>query len=351
MRLLRREKGVRVKLRGTGVSPVQGRVAGASLPVQSGGLRTSLGSAWAGTPKPHAPARARRPCHAPIQEPTGKFTLNPPPAKPARRRVAKHSRARKLFAWLWRNAEPLAWAATLGALACSLWFSPRTQLTHITVQGVPSEAHATVEQTLRSQLRAPVALSDAPRQLERTLQQVDWIQLAEWRAAGIGKAQLYITPRTPDVLIETANGSRIFADPTGFLFAPPNQDAKPLSGRIRLGQDYPPPQRGDVLNGEMRRAFTILQTVHRRADVRNPRALVSKTQGVRLWVEIQRGAEPPATLQIRFGDASALETQLQTLARVLDTPFDRLSQWEYVDISTPNAEVVKPRRAPSGGES
>ncbi len=349
MKLLRREKGVRVRL-GTTASSRGRRSAMAGTPssLRAGVTSSSFRgrrSATAGTPS----YRSWR--TMPIQEPTGKFVLTAPPAKPARRRVAKPSRVRKLFAWLWRNAEPLAWAATLGALALSLWFSPRTQLTRVTVQGVPSEAHAAVEQAIRSQLRAPLALSDAPRQIERTLQQVDWIQHAEWRAAGIGKAQLHITPRTPEVMIEATNGVRIFADPTGFLFLPPNQNAKPLSGRIRLGQDYPPPQRGDVLNGEMRRAFTILQTVHRRADVRNPRALVSRTQGVRLWLEVQRGAEPPTTLQMRFGDASALETQLQTLARVLDTPVDQLRQWEYVDISTPNAEVVKPRRAPSGGES
>ncbi|MCS7190170.1 MAG: hypothetical protein NZ843_01060, partial [Fimbriimonadales bacterium] len=114
--------------------------------------------------------------------------------------------------------------------------------------------------------------------------------------------------------------------------------------------DYPTPQRGEVLSGEMRRAFTILQAMHARADVRNPRVLVSKTQGIRLWLEIQRGSQTPFTLQVRFGDASALPVQLQTLQRVLAMPTDTLQRWEYVDISTPSAEAVKPRAPHNGGE-
>ncbi|MCS7300472.1 MAG: hypothetical protein NZ556_02825, partial [Fimbriimonadales bacterium] len=245
-------------------------------------------------------------------------------------------------------AEPLAWGATLSALALSLWFSPRTQLTRLTVQGVPPEAQAAVEQVIRSHLRTPLALSDAPRQIERTLSALDWVQLASWRAAGVGAAQLRITPRTPEVLIEIATSARIFADPTGFLFVPPNRDAIPLSGRMRLGQGYPTPQRGDVLNGEMRRAFTILQAMHARADVRNARATVSKTQGIRLWFDIQRGVEPPFLLQVRFGDASAFPTQLERLNRILELPVETLCRFDYIDISTPGAEVIKPRR--TGGE-
>ncbi|MCS6919174.1 MAG: hypothetical protein NZM28_05350, partial [Fimbriimonadales bacterium] len=218
-----------------------------------------------------------------------------------------------------------------------------------TVQGVPAEAQASVEQAIGSQLRLPLALSNTPRQLERTLSQIDWVRSAQWRAAGVGTAQLHITPRTPDVLIETANGARIFADPTGVLFVPPNRDAIPLSGRMRLGQDYPTPQRGDVLNGEMRRAFTILQAMHARADVRNARATVSKTQGIRLWFDLQRGAEPPFALQVRFGDASALSVQLERLSRILQLPTDALRRCDYIDISTPGAEAIKPRRSPEGG--
>ncbi|MCX7992375.1 MAG: hypothetical protein N2651_01770 [Fimbriimonadales bacterium] len=319
MRLKKREKGVRVKLSSTN-TPVRAQT-------------------WTGVSGRQVP----------IQEPTGKFALTVPPVKPVRRRAAKPNRARKLFAWLWRNAEPLAWGATLGVLSLSLWFSPRTQLTRLTVQGVPSEAQMSIEQAIRSQLRTPVALSNTFRQLEQTLSQVDWIRAVQWRAAGVGAARLYITPRTPDALIETANGARIFADPTGFLFLPPNRNAIPLSGRIRLGQDYPTPQRGDVLNGEMHRALTILQALHARAEAHNLRTTISKTQGIRLWLDLQRGAEPPFPLQVRFGDASALHTQLKRLNRILEMPSDTLRKCDYIDISTPGAEVIKPRRLLDGG--
>ncbi|OYT74950.1 MAG: hypothetical protein CFK49_05735 [Armatimonadetes bacterium JP3_11] len=321
MKRLRHKKGMRVKLHSTG-----------SL------VRAHRGGAWTGLST----------LRVPIQEPTGKFALTKPAAKPIRRRMSKPCRVRQVALWLWRNAEPIGWAAVFLALSLSLWFSPRTQLTRITVQGVPAEARATIEQVIRNRIRLPLPLTDAPRQIERALHQQPWIAAAQWRAAGVGAAELHIAPRIPEVLIEDANGARIFADPTGFLFLPPNPRAKPVSGRIQLGQDYPMPQQGSFLEGEMRRAFTILQAIHPRVDVRNPRALVSKTQGVRLWLEIQRGAA--TLLQVRFGDASALDTQLQSLTRILDTPTYRLEEWDYIDISTPNAEVVKPRSTPPGGE-
>ncbi|MFN4032883.1 MAG: cell division protein FtsQ/DivIB, partial [Fimbriimonadales bacterium] len=281
----------------------------------------------------------------PIQEPTGKFALPAPPTTPRRRSPRKSGRVRKLFAWLWRNAEPLAWATTLSALAFSLWFSPRTQLTRLVVQGVPAEAQASVEQAIRTHLRAPIALSDAPRRIEHALNALDWTRHTRWRAAGIGTAHLLITPRTPAVLIEGANGARIFADPTGFLFVPPNRDAKPLSGQIRLGQGYPLPQRGCMLNGEMRRAFTILQRLTERTDVRSLLGQVSKTQGIRVECNFQRGSEPPFSLQVRFGDARALNTQLERLSLILEMPLEQLRQCEYIDISAPGAEVIKPRLA------
>ncbi|GIV04645.1 MAG: hypothetical protein KatS3mg016_0220 [Fimbriimonadales bacterium] len=337
MNLKKSAKGVRVKIRSTGFPPVRGsQSARVSLPGRRG---FALGE---------SPTRGRPNRAVPIQEPTGKFALTSPPAKPRHRRAAKRSPVRKLFVWLWCNAEPLGWAAVFTVLSLSLWFSPRTQLTRITVQGVPAEAHATVEQAIRSQLRTPIALSDAPRQIERALHQQPWIAFAQWRAAGVGAAELSIVPRTPEVLIEDANGTRIFADPTGFLFSPPNKNAQPVGGRIRLGQDYLMPPQGRFLEGEMRRALAILQAVHSRVDVRNPRAQVSKTQGIRLWLELHRGTATP--LQVRFGDANALDTQLQTLTRILDTPTYKLQEWDYIDISTPNAEVVKPRSTPLGGE-
>ncbi|GIV08135.1 MAG: hypothetical protein KatS3mg019_0226 [Fimbriimonadales bacterium] len=322
MKRLRHEKGVRVKLHSADST-----------------VRAHRGDAWAGRFKPRVP----------IQEPTGRFALTSSPVKPQHRRTAKPSRVRKAALWLWRNAESLCWAAVLTTLSLSLWFSPRTQLTRLRVLGVPAEAHAAVEQAIRNQLRTPIALSEAPRQLERTLQQVDWIQHAQWRATGVQQAHLQITPRIPDVLIETADGSQIFADPAGFLFVPPNRTLKPLSGRIRLGQGYPRPQRGDILNGEMRRAFTILQQLHTRSDLHHLRVWLSQTRGIRLWCEFQRDLAPRFPLQVRFGDARDLPVQLERLRRILLMPLEQLSNSDYIDISTPGAEVIKPRSTTVGG--
>lgn len=309
------------------------------------GVRVKIRSAFVEAPGRRHPSRG-----VPIQEPTGKFALTSPPAKPRRRRMAKPSRIRKLFAWLWNHAEPLGWAAVLTTLSLSLWFSPRTQLTRITVQGVPAEARTEIERMIRSHIRPLLSLTNTPRDVEHALCQQPWIAFAQWRAASVGAAELHIAPRIPEVLIESANGARIFADPAGFLFVPPNKNLKPLSGQIRLGQDYPAPQQDSFLDGEMRRALTILQAIHPRAEVRNPRVRVSKTQGIRLWLELQRGMATPFPLQVRFGDANALNVQLESLTRILDTPTYNLQRWEYIDISTPNAEVVKPRSTPVGGE-
>jgi hypothetical protein len=54
-------------------------------------------------------------------------------------------------------------------------------------------------------------------------------------------------------------------------------------------------------------------------------------------------------VQLRFGDASALEQQLPTMHRLLDLSLADLRQWEYVDISAPGSEAVK-LRATTGGE-
>jgi hypothetical protein len=237
----------------------------------------------------------------------------------------------------------------VGALALSLWFSPRTQLTRVAVAGAPSEAHAELHALLSLRLLPLVALHDAPRQVERAVQSLDWVQQARWQATGVGQARLTITPRTPFAEIQSANGDRLFADPTGVLFRPPNPHTKPTSGVIRLAQDSTPRWNGRYGEGEMRAALEILRAVSRRADIRRPRVHVSHTLGLRLYAEIQRGAEPPVAVQLRFGDASALARQLPTMHRLLDTPLAELRQWEYVDISTPDAEAVKPR-VTTGGE-
>lgn len=295
-------------------------------------------------------SQAVSPRPVPVLEPTGRFYA--PAPKPVAARVRPKRRARRvapLWGWLWRNAEPLLWGAVLGALALSLWFSPRTQLTRLEVAGAPSEAHAELSALLNPHLQPPIALRDTPRHIERTVQSLDWVQQARWQATGVGQARLTVTPREPFVEIQTANGARLFADPTGVLFRPPNRDLQPTSGVIRLAQDDSRLPIGGQVEGEMRAALEILHAVSRRADVYRPRVQVSRTHGIRLFAQIQRGAEPPVAVQLRFGDASALEQQLPTMHRLLDSSLADLRQWEYVDISAPGSEAVKPR-ATMGGQ-
>jgi hypothetical protein len=286
----------------------------------------------------------------PVLEPTGRFGVSAPARAAARVRPKRRARrVAPLWSWLWRNAEPLLWGAVVGALALSLWFSPRTQLARLEVVGAPSEAHAELYALLNSHLQPPIALRDAPRQVERAVQSLDWVQQARWQAMGVGQARLTVTPRTPFAEIQTANGVRLFADPTGVLFRPPNRNLKPTSGVIRLAQDDSRLRLGGYIEGEMRAALEILHAVSRRADVYRPRVQVSCTHGIRLFAQIQRGAEPPVAVQLRFGDASALEQQLPTMHRLLDSSLADLRQWEYVDISAPGSEAVK-LRATTGGE-
>jgi hypothetical protein len=295
-------------------------------------------------------SRATAQRFVPVQEPTGRFSVSAPARAAARVRPQRRARrASPLWGWLWRNAEPLLWGTVVGALALSLWFSPRAQPTRVQVAGAPSEAHAELYALLNPRLQPPIALHDAPRQVERAVQSLDWVQQARWQPTGVGQARLTITPRTPFAEIQGTKGDRLFADPTGVLFRPPNPYTKPLSGVIRLAQDDSRLPIGGQVEGEMRAALTILHAVSRRADVHRPRVVISRTLGLRLYAAVQRGVEPPVAVQLRFGDASALDQQLPTMHRLLDTPLSDLRQWAYVDISAPGSEAVKPRAA-TGGE-
>jgi len=283
----------------------------------------------------------------PVLEPTGNFFL------PSR--AAGHVRPKRrvqyaptVWSWLWRNAEPLLWGAVVSALALSLWFSPRTQLTHLEVVGAPLEARAELYALLSPRLQPPIALRDTPRRIERAVQSLDWVQQARWQPTGVGRARLTITPRTPFAAIRGTDSDRLFADPTGVLFRPPNRNLQPTSGVIRLAQDDLCLRTGSYVEGEMEAALTILHAVSHRADVLRPCVQVSHTHGIRLFAQIQRGSEPPVAVQLRFGDASALEQQLLTMHRLLDLPLDDLRQWEYVDISAPGSEAVKPRTTVGG---
>jgi len=287
---------------------------------------------------------------APVLEPTGKLSVSAPARAAGYGRTKRHARrAAPFLRWLGRNAEPLLWATVLSALALSLWFSPLTQLTRLEVVGALGEARAELYALLQTHLRQPMPLHDSPRQVERAVQALEWVQQVRWQAAGVGRARLRVVPRTPFAEIRDENGARIFADPAGFLFAPPNPNQRPTAGMIRLAQDSTRRWNGRYAEGEMRAALEILRAVSRRADVRRPRVHLSRTNGIRLYAEVQRGAETPVAVQLRFGDANALERQLATMHRLLDMPLSEWHQWEYVDISTPDAEAVKPR-ATSGGE-
>jgi hypothetical protein len=283
----------------------------------------------------------------PVLEPTSHFFL--PSRVAAQVRPKRRMRcAYPIWSWLWHNAEPLLWGAVVSALTLSLWFSPRTQLARLEVVGAPSEAHAELYALLSPRLQPPIALRDAPRHIERAVQSLDWVQQARWQPTGVGHARLTIIPRTPFAAIQGTNGDRLFADPTGVLFRPPNRNLQPTSGVIRLAQEGPCLRTGSYVEGEMQAALTILHAASHRADVLRPRVQVSRTHGIRLFAQIQRGSEPPVAVQLRFGDASALEQQILTMHCLLDLPLDDLRQWEYVDISAPGSEAVKPRETVGG---
>jgi hypothetical protein len=287
----------------------------------------------------------------PVLEPTGRFSVSAPARAAARVRPKRRARrVAPLWSWLWRNAEPLLWGAVVGALALSLWFSPRTQLARLEVVGAPSEAHAELYALLSPRLQPPIALRDAPRQVERAVQSLDWVQQARWQAMGVGQARLTVTPRTPFAEIQTANGVRLFADPTGVLFRPPNRNLQPTSGVIRLAQDDSRLRLGGYIEGEMQAALTILHAAQPPRGC--PIARACKCPARTAYGSSRRsseGAEPPVAVQLRFGDASALEQQLPTMHRLLDLSLADLRQWEYVDISAPGSEAVK-LRATTGGQ-
>lgn len=340
--------------RGLGVSPKRGSdappaIAGVDVHAYSTQVAVRMPSPRSASVLPTRsrstlPTRDLTRPSIPVQEPTGKFRLIPPPPKPVyrRRRWGKSSCLSRWLVWAWHNAEPIGWMAALTALVISVWFSPRTAISHIRVQGVPPEAQAEVMRLIRDYWHAPLPLSDAPRAIERAIGAWDWVESVRWQAVGVGQVQLSVRPRLPFVALQSPTGTRLFIDPAGIVFLPPNPRVKPIAGEIRPTHDYPLPLRGTRVYGEMRKAFTILHALHQRHEVHFPRVQLSRMHGVRLWLEVVRGTER-VPLQVRFGDASALEVQLQTLGRVLELPTTELRRWAYVDISTPSAEVVKPR--------
>lgn len=288
----------------------------------------------------HAPAQRM----VPIVEPTGRCSLPAPARAPRRRRAGKRvRRVSPLWGWLWRHAEPLAWGTTISALALSLWFSPRTQLTRLEVVGAPAQAHAALHTLLHAHIKQPMALHDTPREVEHTVRALDWVRESRWQAIGIGRARLTLAPREPFAQVQSGDGSLLFVDPAGFPFRPPNPDATPISGVIRVAQDDARLRAGNYIEGEMQAALIILHTLHQRTDVHNLRVLVCPRRGIRLYASVQRGTEPPAAIQVRFGEASQLNEQLPMLHRLLDAPLAGLRQWEYVDISAPDSGAVKPR--------
>jgi hypothetical protein len=295
-------------------------------------------------------SRATAQRFVPVQEPTGRFSVSAPARAAARVRPQRRARrASPLWGWLWRNAEPLLWGTVVGALALSLWFSPRAQPTRVQVAGAPSEAHAELYALLNQRLQPPIALHDAPRQIERAIQSLDWVQQARWQPTGVGQARLTLAPREPFAEIQTANGDATVRRPHR-SFVPP---AEPLY-EATFGRDSPragrlAPSHRRICGGRDASSVEILHAVSRRADVYRPRVQVSRTLGLRLYAAVQRGVEPPVAVQVRFGDASALDQQLPTMHRLLDTPLSDLRQWAYVDISAPGSEAVMPRAA-TGGE-
>lgn len=290
--------------------------------------------------------RSRAPAQriVPVLEPTGRFSVPAPARAPKRRRGSRRvRRVSPVWGWLWRNAEPLVWGATLSALALSLWFSPRTQLTNLEVVGAPVQAHAALHMLLHAHLRQPIALHDTPREVERAVRALDWVRAVHWQSMGIGRARLIVTPREPFAQVRFGDGSHLFVDPTGFPFRPLNPEATPTAGVIRLVQDEAHPRTGSYGEGEMQAALTILHALRQRADVHYPRVLVCPTRGIRLYATVRGGTEPPVPVQVRFGDASQLSEQITMLQRLLDAPLTDLRQWEYVDISAPDSGAVKPR--------
>lgn len=259
------------------------------------------------------------------------------------KRKNQQAPALRLFVKALLGVERALPLIALAVLSGSLWFSPRTRLQTLTVEGAPATTHSAIQEVLRSHWREPITLHALPARLEAHLQRWGWVHSARWQPLNPTEAKLVLQPRQPFITLRLEKGQKWFLDSAGFLFRSPNPPLTTPAGEILLCEESAMPPEGFITHTALKRAFHLLCALHQDGRVQQARLLVQPTGEMSLTCRLAR---QPTTLQVRLGDASALPHQIGLLQALINTNPQQIARWEYVDLKTPTAPALK-LRSPS----
>lgn len=279
--------------------------------------------------------------HAPRAYPQRHKPPAPKPLAPRSKRSGQPSRGLRFLAKALLAVEHALPLIALACLSASLWFSPRTRLQTLTIEGAPPTAHPAIREVVLRHWREPVAVYALPAQLEARLEQWGWVYSARWQPLHPTEAKLVIQPRQHFATLHLEKGQKGFLDPAGFLFRSPNPPATTPAGEILLCEEQAMPPEGFITQSALKRAFHLLCALHQDGRVQQVRLLVQPTGEMALTCRLVR--HPEVSLQVRLGDASALPHQMALIQALISTDPERLATWEYVDLKTPSAPALKLR--------
>lgn len=279
--------------------------------------------------------------HAPRTHPQRRKRRIPETVVSRSKRSRQPSRALRFLAKALLGVERALPLIALACLSGSLWFSPRTRLQTLTIEGAPPTTHAALHELLRSHWREPIALYALPAQLEAHLQRWGWVHSARWQPLSPTEAKLVLQPRQHFIMLRLEKGQKWFLDSAGFLFRSPNPPNITPAGEILLCEEQAMPPEGFITRPALKRAFHLLCALHQDGRVQNTRLLVQPTGEIALTCRLVR--HPEISLQVRLGDADALPHQMVLLQALVSTNPQQIATWEYVDLKTPTAPALKLR--------
>jgi hypothetical protein len=238
------------------------------------------------------------------------------------------------------HVESTLWLLVGLVLVVSLWASPRMQPRTLVIEGAPPAAHHEIEMLLRSLWREPYGIRISAGALEAELVRLGWVAQVQVLPRLPAQLRLHLQPREPFVEVRTPTNRRLFIDPAGITFLPPNPPHSVPGGVIRLPEGYAIPFE-IVADSPVGRAFQLLHALNRRSafGTRHLAWQVELTPGGELNLFCR--AEGGAAMRFHLGDAFEWQQQVEVILQLLDSPLSGWADWEYIDLKSPSHPAVK----------
>ncbi|MCS7066729.1 MAG: FtsQ-type POTRA domain-containing protein, partial [Fimbriimonadales bacterium] len=281
------------------------------------------------------------------------------PARRVRRRRSRLAALYSLLATRHSAIEQTLWLLVGGLLVLSVWASPRMQPRALIVHGAPPAAQQPIETRLRQLWqKQPYSIRLGARALENELQRFGWVARVQVRPQFPDRLHLHIEPRRAFVEVRTnpipypqppipnsqfpIPNPRIFVDPAGIAFQPPNPPERASGGVILLSRSASLPTEGALSRGSLLwRAFELLRALSQQDQpARYVRTVRVEPDGT---LSLTCQAEGGALMQFRLGDAVLYQQQAQVIQLLLSCSPAQAAQWEYIDLKSPFHPAVKPR--------